>query len=109
MKKYTLFLFVSAFILLGSLGFNNSASAENCAPTEKYNTRDGTLCPNFGGGGNSSAPFQTISVNSKEYDRSIVRSIQKILKDEDYSIGKINGVYGKRTAPANFKRIMNFQ
>jgi len=45
MKKYTLFLFILSFILLGSFGLNNkTASAANCAPGDLFNTTTGQPC-----------------------------------------------------------------
>ncbi len=121
MKKYTLFLFVLFFILLG---FNaNSASASNCASGELFNTTTGKSCgvtmaiptgcsadylfspvtgqPCQGGyagiSGGASQTSRSLTTGSKGDD---VRSVQQILKDQGYYLGIIDGSYGKRTARA---------
>jgi peptidoglycan hydrolase-like protein with peptidoglycan-binding domain len=119
MKKYTLFLSVLAFVL-----FNinvNSASAVNCASGDLFNTITGQACSatstvvacpvgdlfssvtgqrctTVSGGSSSStsvSPSRLLTIGSIGDD---VRSVQQILKDQGYSVGTVDGNYGKRTA-----------
>lgn len=94
MKKFLLVSFVFVFMLMG---FNiNSASASNCAPGDLFNSVTGQPCST------DSTTSRLLTIGSKGDD---VRAVQQILKDEGYSLGKIDGKYGKRT----YKAIKEFQ
>ena len=127
MKKYTLFLFVLSFILLGFNGFNaNQASAtgpynesnydSGCTFAGPYSTTTGKLCSTtpvvecaqsdlFSSV--TGRPCKKVQDNSS-FDRELkigsggddVKILQQILKDQGYYLGKIDGKYGKRTARA---------
>src|SRR3989338_4339107 len=125
MKKYMpVLLFVALFITL--LSFNaNTVSAANCAPGDLFNTNTGQACvttPTVVVGcaaGFSFSPItgQSCGIDSGRGDTGMgkdpisssriltigsrgadVKSVQQILKNEGYSVGVIDGSYGKRTA-----------
>ena len=88
MKKISV-VFVSA-LLFSFLGLYNTTSAANCAPGDLFNTANGQPC-----GSISTSPSRFLTIGSKGED---VRSVQKILGKEGYSVGVADGNYGKRTA-----------
>src|SRR3990167_5299222 len=118
MKKYmSILFFVALFITFFSLlGFNvNTASAANCAPCDLFNTSTGQACgptavmesragdlfSSFTGQRCTSTTIVSIYQDPTIRSRgTYVKAIQQILKNEGYSLGKIDGVYGKRTARA---------
>lgn len=125
MKKYILPLFVLVFVLglFGLFNINvNSASAANCAPGEKFHTTlgylcnvDATLVVQCGAGhlfnavtGNACPAASSGVAGTIVTDRTMkvglkgndVKLVQQILAKEGYSLGIIDGSYGKRTARA---------
>lgn len=116
MKKYTVVLF-AVTLLITFIGFNiNSANAANCAPGDLFNTTTGQPCDTTtivecttgdlysGATGerctmwrDNVSPSRLLEIGSRGED---VRVIQQILKDQNYSLGIVDGVYGPRTERA---------
>ena len=115
-------MFVFIFILSG---FNaNYASAANCAVGDLFNSMTGKPCASSvsgggggggssgaiissggGAGGGSSSSSSTLSTLTIGSRGDAVKALQRALKDEGYYLGKIDGLYGKRTA----KSVKEFQ
>ena len=83
-----------------------------CTGTSGFSSTTGQLCSGVssgggggggggsgsgGGGGGGSSPSQFLTIGSKGDD---VRSVQRILKNEGYFLGTIDGKYGKKTVRA---------
>ncbi|MFH1201215.1 MAG: IPT/TIG domain-containing protein [bacterium] len=105
MKKYTLFLFIFIFILLGFLGFNvKSAKAYDygCTEAGPYSTITGQLCVGSqydgyaGSQYDSSSNFlnQQFQIGSRGVE---VIALQQMLTNAGFSIGRIDGIYGSKT------------
>jgi hypothetical protein len=99
MKKQLLFsfVFILSLILLGS-GFKFAqASDPGCNGSGPYSITTGQLCTTTGTSSNLSASASTFQIGSKG---ASVLALQQTLTNAGYSVGKIDGVYGKKTAAA---------
>src|SRR3989344_6281158 len=97
MNKFKLVLpiFVFAFIFISFIGFNaDSASAANCAAGDLFNSTTGQHC-SASSTNTASTASTTLTIGSRG---NAVKALQQSLKEEGYYLGKIDGVYGKRTA-----------
>src|SRR3989344_6054154 len=124
MNKFKIVLSMFVFIFILS-GFNaNYASAANCAVGDLFNSMTGKPCASSvsgggggggssgaiissggGAGGGSSSSSSTLSTLTIGSRGDAVKALQRALKDEGYYLGKIDGLYGKRTA----KSVKEFQ
>lgn len=126
MKKYTLFLFVLAFVLLGfdanSVGatgpYNEAGYVSGCIVGDMFSRTTGQPCSTattavgcLAGYSFSPVTGQRCTVTTTPTTTSSrlltigsrgddVRAVQQILKDEGYYFGKIDGIYGNRTGRA---------
>ncbi len=118
MKKYLVSLFALSLILLG---FNSaSAYAPGCNATSVYSATTGQDCGCESGNAFSSVTGQSCGNDNSDNSAAVaqftalvrannftvgsrgeaVKSLQRILKSEEYYFGKIDGKYGRITARA---------